>query len=99
LARLRQPGLDALRPAFSTQKPRILILYGSLRTVSYSRLLAQESARLLKHFDCDVRIFDPAGLPLPDAEPAAHPKVRELCATSRHGRKARYGSVRSATAA
>lgn len=37
-------GIDeqALRPAFSTHKPRILILYGSLREVSYSRLLAFE---------------------------------------------------------
>lgn len=78
LAHLRQRDLDALRPAFSTHKPRILILYGSLRTVSYSRLLAKESARLLEHFGCEVRIFDPAGLPLPDAEPATHPKVHEL---------------------
>ncbi|MBY5560199.1 arsenical resistance protein ArsH [Rhizobium leguminosarum] len=60
---LRQPDTDALRPAFSTHKPRILILYGSLRAVSYS---------------CEVRIFDPEGLPLPDAAPASHPKVQEL---------------------
>lgn len=78
LAHLRQPDLDALRPAFSSHKPRILILYGSMRTVSYSRLLAQESACLLEHFGCEVKIFDPAGLPLPDAEPASHPKVQEL---------------------
>jgi arsenical resistance protein ArsH len=75
---LRKPDLAALRPAFSTHKPRILILYGSLRPVSYSRLLAQEAGRLLEYFGCEVRIFDPAGLPLPDGEPAAHPKVREL---------------------
>ncbi|MFP5078668.1 arsenical resistance protein ArsH [Rhizobium sp. YIM 134829] len=78
LAHLRQPDLDALRPAFSTHKPRILILYGSLRAVSYSRLLAQESCRLLEHFGCEVRIFNPDGLPLPDAEPVTHPKVEEL---------------------
>lgn len=77
-AHLRRPDLDALRPAFSTHKPRILILYGSLRTVSYSRLLAQEAARLLEHLGCEVTIFDPAGLPLPDAEPVSHPKVQEL---------------------
>ncbi|WLP57683.1 arsenical resistance protein ArsH [Agrobacterium fabrum] len=77
-AHLRQPDQDALRPSFSTHKPRILILYGSLRHVSYSRLLAQEAARLLEHFGCEVRIFDPAGLPLPDAEPVSHPKAQEL---------------------
>ncbi|MCX2878423.1 arsenical resistance protein ArsH (plasmid) [Agrobacterium fabrum] len=77
-AHLRQPDQDALRPSFSTHKPRILILYGSLRHVSYSRLLAQEAARLLEHFGCEVRIVDPAGLPLPDAGPVSHPKVQEL---------------------
>ena len=75
---LRQPDMEALRPPFSTHKPRILILYGSLREVSYSRLLAQESGRLLEHFGCEVRIFNPEGLPLPDAAPISHPKVQEL---------------------
>lgn len=75
---LRMPDPDALRPATSMHKPRILILYGSLRETSYSRLLAQESGRLLEQFGCEVRIFDPRGLPLPDAEPATHPKVQEL---------------------
>ncbi|UHS64468.1 arsenical resistance protein ArsH (plasmid) [Agrobacterium vaccinii] len=75
---LRQPDLDALRPAFSTHKPRILILYGSLRTVSYSRLLAFETGRLLEELGCEVRIFDPTDLPLPDAAPVTHPKVQEL---------------------
>ncbi|MBY5782730.1 arsenical resistance protein ArsH [Rhizobium leguminosarum] len=75
---LRQPDMEALRPAFSTHKPRILILYGSLRAVSYSRFLAQEAARLLEYFGCEVRIFNPEGLPLPDAAPASHPKVEEL---------------------
>ncbi len=75
---LRQPDLDALRPAYSTHKPRILILYGSLREVSYSRLLAHEARRLLEHFGCEVKVFDPAGLPLPDEAPVSHPKVQEL---------------------
>jgi arsenic resistance protein ArsH len=75
---LRQPELDALRPAFSTHKPRILILHGSLREVSYSRLLAHEARRLLERFGCEVRMFDPRGLPLPDEAPASHPKVKEL---------------------
>ncbi|MBB3137314.1 arsenic resistance protein ArsH [Rhizobium pisi] len=75
---LHQPDMEALRPTLSTHKPRILILYGSLRAVSYSRLLAQEAGRLLEYFGCDVRIFNPEGLPLPDAEPASHPKIQEL---------------------
>jgi arsenic resistance protein ArsH len=69
---------ESLRPAFSTHKPRILILYGSLREVSYSRLLAFEVRRLLERLGCEVRIFDPAGLPLPDEAPVSHPKVKEL---------------------
>ena len=69
---------ESLRPAFSTHKPRILILYGSLREVSYSRLLAFEVRRLLERLGCEVRIFDPSGLPLPDEAPVSHPKVQEL---------------------
>ena len=78
LDHLRQPDIAALRPALSTHKPRILILYGSLRPVSYSRLLAYEARRLLEHFGAEVRIFDPEGLPLPDAAPVSHEKVQEL---------------------
>lgn len=62
--------------------PRILLLNGSLRKHSYSRLLIEEAARLLRHFGAKLRIFDPAGLPLPDATEADHPKVRELRALS-----------------
>jgi arsenic resistance protein ArsH len=72
------PDLDALRPPFSAHKPRILVLYGSLREVSYSRLLAHEARRLLEHFGCEVRVYDPKGLPLPDEAPVDHPKVQEL---------------------
>lgn len=75
---LRQPDLEALRPQFSSDKPRILILYGSLREVSYSRFLAHEARRLLERMGCEVRVFDPKGLPLPDESPASHPKVQEL---------------------
>ncbi|WP_244509998.1 arsenical resistance protein ArsH [Rhizobium sp. AC27/96] len=59
-------------------KPRILIPYSSLQTISYSRFLAHEAARLLEHFGCEIRIFNPEGLPLPDAAPVTHPKVQEL---------------------
>ncbi len=58
--------------------PRILLLYGSLRKRSFSRLVACEAERLLKWHGCETRIFDPAGLPLPDAEDTSHPKVQEL---------------------
>ncbi|WP_331374864.1 arsenical resistance protein ArsH [Sinorhizobium chiapasense] len=75
---LRMPDIDALRPPFSAHPPRILILYGSLRPVSSSRLLAEEAGRLLEHFGAEVRFFDPSGLPLPDDAPASHPKVQEL---------------------
>lgn len=58
--------------------PRILMLYGSLRERSFSRLCAEEAARILEWFGCEVRFFNPEGLPLPDAAPADHPKVAEL---------------------
>lgn len=62
----------------ATHVPRILLLYGSLRKRSYSKLLALEAARLLQAMGAETRLFDPAGLPLPDAEPDTHPKVQEL---------------------
>lgn len=81
----------------SSHKPRILLLYGSLRARSFSRLVVEEAARLLQAMGAETRIFDPRGLPLPDAEPAEHPKVQELrelaqwsegmvwCSPERHG--------------
>jgi arsenical resistance protein ArsH len=63
--------------------PRILLLYGSLRERAYSRLLTEEAARLLIHFGCDVKIFDPSGLPQPDSpEAQGHSEVDELRALS-----------------
>ncbi|MFP5512129.1 MAG: arsenical resistance protein ArsH [Alphaproteobacteria bacterium] len=76
---LDAPDLAKLTPAqVSTHPPRILLLYGSLRERSYSRFLAEESARLLRRMGAETRIFDPTGLPLPDSVPADHPKVAEL---------------------
>ena len=58
--------------------PRILVLYGSLRQRSFSKLASEEASRLLRWYGCEVRTFDPTGLPLPDAVDANHPKVQEL---------------------
>ncbi|KIL93943.1 hypothetical protein FAVG1_02505 [Fusarium avenaceum] len=73
-AEILDKGLDHLR---------ILVLYGSLRSRSYSRLLAYEAARILFRLGCDVRIFDPAGLPQKDDVQHSHPKVQELRELSR----------------
>jgi arsenical resistance protein ArsH len=64
--------------ATSTHPPRILLLYGSLRERSFSRLLTFEAQRLLQSFGAETRVFDPTGLPLPDGHPEDHPKVQEL---------------------
>jgi arsenic resistance protein ArsH len=62
----------------SSHKPRILFLYGSLRARSYSRLLAEEAARVITELGAETRSFNPAGLPLVDSTAADHPKVVEL---------------------
>lgn len=58
--------------------PRILVLHGSVRERSYSRLLSEEAGRLLKRFGAEVATFDPRGLPQPDSADASDPKVGEL---------------------
>ena len=74
-----KPLLDGLLPAQrATHAPRIVLLYGSVRERSYSRLLTEEAARLLRRMGAEIRIFDPHGLPLPDDAPEDHPKVKEL---------------------
>ncbi|MCH4143978.1 arsenical resistance protein ArsH [Acetobacter peroxydans] len=77
--------------------PRILLLYGSLRPRSFSRLLVQEAERILQTLGAETRVFDPAGLPVADSVPPTHPKVQELrelsiwsegqvwCSPERHG--------------
>jgi arsenic resistance protein ArsH len=92
------PSLELLEPSgASLHKPRILLLYGSTRERSFSRLVTQEAARLLEVLGAETRIFDPCGLPLPDDAPETHPKVAELrelmqwsegqvwCSPERHG--------------
>lgn len=113
MSRLRQlsdadllPALDPsfvnLRPAHGLgddlEPPRILLLYGSLRERSFSRLATEEAARLLQLLGAETRIFDPSDLPLPDQVPGDdHPAVHELrehafwsegmvwCSPERHG--------------
>ena len=70
--------LAALHVAPPTHKPRILLLYGSLRARSFSRLVTYEAARILEAFGAETRIFDPTDLPLADAASVEHPKVQEL---------------------
>lgn len=73
------PTLEKLAPACaSTHPPRLLLLYGSLRERSYSRLLIEEADRLLRNLGAETRIFDPRGLPQPDDAPASHEMVAEL---------------------
>ena len=62
----------------SSHPPRILLLYGSVRERSFSRLASEEAARLLQAMGAEARTFDPRGLPLPDDAPDTHPKVQEL---------------------
>ena len=76
---------------------RILLLYGSVRERSYSRLASEEAAQLLQAMGAETRTFNPSGLPLPDDAPDSHPKVMELralaewsegmvwCSPERHG--------------
>lgn len=71
------PG-ELFSPRRATHAPRFLVLYGSLRERSYSRLVAEEFARLLQALGGETRIFNPSGLPLVDDASDDHPKVREL---------------------
>src|SRR5579875_2936178 len=95
---LDTPDLEKLKPrAVSTHAPRILLLYGSLRPTSFSRLLTLEAERVLQHFGAETKVFDPHDLPIADSVPADHPKVVELrklsewsegqvwCSPERHG--------------
>jgi len=92
------PNKSSFSPAApSSHPPKILLLYGSLRERSYSKLLTLEAVRLLEAMGAETRVFDPLDLPQPDAAPESHPKVKELrdlaawsegmvwCSPERHG--------------
>ena len=78
-------------------RPRVLLLYGSLRARSFSRLISEEAALVLTKLGAETKSFNPSGLPLPDDDEASHPKVAELrnlvswseamvwCSPERHG--------------
>ncbi len=80
-----------------THKPRVLLLYGSVRERSFSRLLSEEAARILTRLGAETRTFNPSGLPICDDAEADHPKVAALrdlvmwseamvwCSPERHG--------------
>lgn len=90
-------GPASLRTTDPEHAPKILLLYGSLRQRSFSRLVTEEAARLLRAMGADTRTFNPSGLPLPDDADESHPKVQELrelvqwcegmvwCSPERHG--------------
>lgn len=97
-ALLDVPTLAKLAPVGDlNHAPRILMLYGSLRERSFSRLLTEEAARILEQFGADVRIFNPMDLPMAGSVAEDHPKVVELrdlcmwsegqvwCSPERHG--------------
>lgn len=97
-AQLDLPSMEKLAEVGDmAHPPRILLLYGSLRERSFSRFLTEEAARILEHFGADVRIFDPAELPMAGSVAEDHPKVVELralclwsegqvwCSPERHG--------------
>jgi arsenic resistance protein ArsH len=80
---LAPPDLSRLEPSVrATHRPRILLLYGSLRERSYSRLLTLEAARLLDLMGAETRIYDPRDLPVTNTVAPDHPKVQELRALS-----------------
>ncbi|ATJ92912.1 NADPH-dependent FMN reductase [Acetobacter senegalensis] len=108
---MTDPDLPALAPDYlepvdlarlephprADHPPRILLLYGSLRPRSFSRLLVLEAQRILHVLGAETRVFDPTGLPVADSVPVTHPKVQELrelslwsegqvwCSPERHG--------------
>ncbi|SPL69880.1 arsenical resistance protein ArsH [Acinetobacter stercoris] len=97
LKSLEKPDFEQIQAKQLEHPPRILLLYGSNRERSYSRLAVQEAGRILEYLGAEVKIFHPKGLPLPDDVEVDHPKVKELyellawsegmvwCSPERHG--------------
>ena len=91
------PTVEQFAPLAADHPPRFLLLYGSLRPRSFSRLLIEEADRLLRSYGAETRVFDPRGLPQVDDAGPDHPKVKELreaslwseghvwCSPERHG--------------
>lgn len=94
------PQLDEaqFRPVpYEGAAPKILLLYGSLRKTSYSRLMSEEATRVLQKLGAETDTFNPSGLPLPDDPGGDMSKVTELhekvtacdgmvwCSPERHG--------------
>ncbi|MBB6520616.1 arsenical resistance protein ArsH [Pseudoteredinibacter isoporae] len=76
---LDQESFELVHTEGSEHKPRILILYGSLRERSFSRFAAEEAGRILETMGAEVRLFNAGGLPLFDGNASSdHPKVLEL---------------------
>ncbi|MDN5541118.1 MAG: arsenical resistance protein ArsH [Acinetobacter sp.] len=75
---LEKPSFEQVQAKQLEHPPRILLLYGSNRERSYSRLAVLEAGRILEYFGAEVKIFHPKGLPLPEDADMNHPKVKEL---------------------
>ena len=94
---LKPIDIEKLKEINDSERPKILLLYGSLRERSFSRLVTEESSRILEYFGAETRTFNPTDLPLPDGADTDHPKVQELrdlvmwsegmiwCSPERHG--------------
>ncbi|WP_312158545.1 arsenical resistance protein ArsH [Acinetobacter sp.] len=94
---LPTPNFGQVQAKELAHPPRILLLYGSNRERSYSRLAVLEAGRILEYFGAEVKIFHPKGLPLPEDAETSHAKVQELhtllawaegmvwCSPERHG--------------
>src|SRR3546814_16053089 len=74
------PTQDKLSlPGGATHPPRILLLYGSFREPSSSRLLTEEAARLLNSVGAETAIFAPLGLHLPHTVIGRAPSSARVC--------------------